>query len=463
MRARADGSHLSAGYLVRQCPTQGRGADHRRYDYWGPRARGPIDPRRTAQCEEVIVRVADERIRPAVAPLAVARTNSIFLASGPACCVYSWVRPAPPSVGVFAAARLCPHQRLEPRSAPWLCATRGTRWRPPLRSSLKQSLSSPTQPIGGCGLMGNVASKIALGIAVVKRIRRYAILAFAATGLAATTSVVAAEPTGDQKPAATVSYFRDIRPIFQVHCLGCHQPAKAMGDFVMTNFERLLKGGESEQAAIVPGKPDESNLLSQITPTDGKAEMPKDKEPLDRRSDQAHSPVDRRRGPGRHADVGPQRDRHGASARLRSGAGADGARLFARRHAAWPSAAITRRCCTRPTARAWSPGWSASRSGSSRSPSRPTARSLAVTGGSPGRLGEVQVWDVESRKLKYSLPVTYDTVYGASWSADGTKIAFGCADNTCERSTPPPASRCSTRAPTATGCSTPCSPRKART
>jgi WD40 repeat protein len=60
----------------------------------------------------------------------------------------------------------------------------------------------------------------------------------------------------------------------------------------------------------------------------------------------------------------------------------------------------------------------------------PDGKSLAVTGGSPGRLGELQVWDVESRKLKYSLPLTYDTVYGASWSHDGSKIAFGCADNT---------------------------------
>ena len=29
-----------------------------------------------------------------------------------------------------------------------------------------------------------------------------------------------------------------------------------------------------------------------------------------------------------------------------------------------------------------------------------------------------------------SVPVTYDTVYGTSWSPDGSKIAFGCADNT---------------------------------
>ena len=28
------------------------------------------------------------------------------------------------------------------------------------------------------------------------------------------------------------------------------------------------------------------------------------------------------------------------------------------------------------------------------------------------------------------MPVTFDTVYGASWSPDGSKVAFGCADNT---------------------------------
>jgi WD40 repeat protein len=32
--------------------------------------------------------------------------------------------------------------------------------------------------------------------------------------------------------------------------------------------------------------------------------------------------------------------------------------------------------------------------------------------------------------LKLSVPVTYDTIYGASWSSDGTKVAFGCGDNT---------------------------------
>ncbi len=60
----------------------------------------------------------------------------------------------------------------------------------------------------------------------------------------------------------------------------------------------------------------------------------------------------------------------------------------------------------------------------------PDGKRLAVTGGRPARMGEVQVWDVAKRKLALSVAVTYDTVYGASWSPDGTKIAFGCADNT---------------------------------
>src|SRR5262249_31072488 len=39
----------------------------------------------------------------------------------------------------------------------------------------------------------------------------------------------------------------------------------------------------------------------------------------------------------------------------------------------------------------------------------PDGKYLAVAGGSPGRFGEVQVWDVEKKKLKLSHAVTFDT------------------------------------------------------
>jgi WD40 repeat protein/mono/diheme cytochrome c family protein len=238
-----------------------------------------------------------------------------------------------------------------------------------------------------------------------------------------------AEEAGNQKAPATVSYFREIRPIFQVHCLGCHQPAKALGEFVMTNFEGLFKGGESAQAAVVAGKPDESYLVTQITPTDGKAEMPKDKPPLaedqiqhirqwiaegaqDDTPSSVRSVIDMEHPPRYEAapvltslDFSPDDTLLAVSGYHESLLHkADGSGLVAR--------------LVGQSERIESLAFS------------PDGKSLAVTGGSPGRLGEVQVWDLDSRKLKYSLPVTYDTVYGASWSDDGSKIAFGCADNT---------------------------------
>jgi mono/diheme cytochrome c family protein len=88
---------------------------------------------------------------------------------------------------------------------------------------------------------------------------------------------------GDNQPDGTadkVSYYQHVRPILQANCQGCHQPAKAKGDYVMTAFDHLTKGGESEEPAIVAGKPDESYLIELITPTDGEAEMPQGKPPL---------------------------------------------------------------------------------------------------------------------------------------------------------------------------------------
>ena len=75
-----------------------------------------------------------------------------------------------------------------------------------------------------------------------------------------------------------ISYHKDIFPIFQTHCNGCHQPAKMKGDYLMTEFSSLLTGGETGKAAVVPGFPEKSFLIDQITKDkDGFAEMPKGK------------------------------------------------------------------------------------------------------------------------------------------------------------------------------------------
>jgi WD40 repeat protein len=60
----------------------------------------------------------------------------------------------------------------------------------------------------------------------------------------------------------------------------------------------------------------------------------------------------------------------------------------------------------------------------------PDGKLLAISGGSPGRFGELQIWDVEKRQMKLSLMLGYDTCYGASWSPNGKMVAVGLPDNT---------------------------------
>src|SRR5438034_6971793 len=109
---------------------------------------------------------------------------------------------------------------------------------------------------------------------------------FAATAaFVASTAFSAAPPKKEEAedPNAPVSYFKKVRPVLQANCQGCHQPAKAKGGYVMTDFAKLLRGGddaEKEGPAIVPGQPDKSHLVKQITPVNGEAEMPPKKKPL---------------------------------------------------------------------------------------------------------------------------------------------------------------------------------------
>ncbi len=196
-----------------------------------------------------------------------------------------------------------------------------------------------------------------------------------------------------------VSYDKQIRPILQAQCQGCHQPAKAGGGYVMTAFDRMLKGGESDMAAIVPGKPDESYLIDKITPEDGKAEMPQDKPPL---STAEIELIGRWIAQGA-ADDTPQT----AKARYDMDHPPEYTRLpvipapgvLARWHRSWPSPASTRSCSGRPTAPSWSAGWSGLSERIESLAFSPDGKKLAVTGGRPARMGEVQVWDVAKRKL----------------------------------------------------------------
>jgi hypothetical protein len=68
-----------------------------------------------------------------------------------------------------------------------------------------------------------------------------------------------------------------IAPIFERHCISCHEGAKPKGGLSLISARKAMLGGESG-AAIVPGKPDESLLLDYISGE--KPAMPKDARPL---------------------------------------------------------------------------------------------------------------------------------------------------------------------------------------
>ena len=100
----------------------------------------------------------------------------------------------------------------------------------------------------------------------------FAAVLLAAAGL--TTKSAESPATAAGKP---VSFYTQIRPVLQANCQGCHQPAKAKGGYVLTEFEKLLVPGDSGEKPLIPGHPETSLFVKQITPKNGEAEMPKGK------------------------------------------------------------------------------------------------------------------------------------------------------------------------------------------
>ncbi|MDA1137095.1 MAG: cytochrome b N-terminal domain-containing protein [Planctomycetota bacterium] len=68
-----------------------------------------------------------------------------------------------------------------------------------------------------------------------------------------------------ESPKRTVDFAGQIKPIFESRCLSCHNSEKRKGKFLLETKLVAYKGGDSELPSIVPGKPDESNLVKLIS------------------------------------------------------------------------------------------------------------------------------------------------------------------------------------------------------
>ncbi|HJP00630.1 MAG TPA: c-type cytochrome domain-containing protein [Planctomycetota bacterium] len=228
--------------------------------------------------------------------------------------------------------------------------------------------------------------------------------------------------------ATPVSFHRDVLPILRARCQGCHQPALSEGEVVLSSYASMTADGE--EALLVAGKPDESLLLEVLLPLgDFAPTMPDDDDPLtdaevdrirrwiaegalddtptslEQRPTPERPPVYRRPGVITSLDYSPDGS-------LLAVSGYNEVLL----HDVAANELVGR--LVGLSERIESVAFS------------PDGQRLAVAGGSPGRMGELQVWDVAERALSLSVPVTFDTIYGVSWSHDGARIAFGCGDST---------------------------------
>jgi WD40 repeat protein len=230
-------------------------------------------------------------------------------------------------------------------------------------------------------------------------------------------------PAAVAAAGAEPSFFRDIQPVLQKNCAGCHQPSVKSSELDLSTYQGLRAGGKRGPAFTV-GSPDDSLMVRFIT-GQLKPSMPlggpmlssadterirewiksgaKDDSPVETVSLEPtvyHQPpviTSLRFSPdGKFLAVSGNREilLHNA----------DGSGLIARLQGK----------AERILSIAFSPDGSL----------------MIAGGGTPARLGEIQIWDARQKKLLRAAEVGSDTVFGASLSPDAKKVAVGCTDNT---------------------------------
>ena len=85
---------------------------------------------------------------------------------------------------------------------------------------------------------------------------------------------------GNEKAVVKVDFARDVKPLLARRCFACHGPDKAEGGLKFTEEKTVRAEAESGLFAVVPFKPEESELLRRVTTHDEFERMPPEGKPL---------------------------------------------------------------------------------------------------------------------------------------------------------------------------------------
>ena len=219
------------------------------------------------------------------------------------------------------------------------------------------------------------------------------------------------------------SFTRDIRPILQKQCQGCHQPSLKSSGLDLTSFEEIRKGGK-RGPLFVAGKPDESQVIRYLK-GESLPRMPLGQPAL--KADEIELVREWIRA-GAVNDALPEPDPNQPIVYLQPPVitavrfSPDGKTIAVSGnrevliHRSDGSGLVAR--LPGKAERILSVAFTAD------------GKLLIAGGGTPAQFGEVQVWDATTSQLLRSATLTSDTVFGASVTPDGTRIAVGGADNT---------------------------------
>ncbi|MFK7845464.1 MAG: PSD1 and planctomycete cytochrome C domain-containing protein [Rhodothermales bacterium] len=79
---------------------------------------------------------------------------------------------------------------------------------------------------------------------------------------------------------APIEYNADIRPIFNNNCITCHGGVKQSGGFSVLFEEEAFRPAESGKLAIIPGEPEQSELIRRVKHNDPEERMPAEHDAL---------------------------------------------------------------------------------------------------------------------------------------------------------------------------------------